>query len=282
MTPISILDKQHKLESGIKSLGSVLVAFSGGVDSALLLAVARSVLGDGVLAVTAQSPSLPERELASAVEFAKLVGAEHLVVNTAEMSVTQYTQNSSDRCYHCKSELYGKLQKIAGERKLLRIVNGTNLDDLGDHRPGLGAAREAKVVSPLVDAGFAKQDVRDLARKLGLPVWDKPAMACLSSRIPYGQPVTEKKLAMVERAEDLLLAMGFKQLRVRHHGDIARIELCKEDIARFFADGLADSVQKEFSQIGFAYTTVDIAGYKSGRLNEALKKGPAEKGSSHV
>ncbi len=279
---MELLDKQHKLESGIKSLGSVLVAFSGGVDSALLLAVARSVLGDGVLAVTAQSPSLPERELASAVKFAKLVGAEHLVVNTEEMSVTQYRQNSSDRCYHCKSELYGKLQKIAGERKLLRIVNGTNLDDLGDHRPGIGAAREAKVISPLVDAGFAKQDVRDLARKLGLPIWDKPAMACLSSRIPYGQPVTEKKLAMIERAEDLLLSMGFKQLRVRHHGDIARIELCKEDIARFFANDLAETTQKKFSQIGFTYTTVDIAGYKSGRLNEALKKGPAEKDSNHV
>ena len=276
------LDKQHKLESGVKSLGSVLVAFSGGVDSALVLAVARSVLGDDVLAVTAQSPSLPERELASAVEFAKRVGAEHLVVNTAEMSLAQYTQNSSDRCYHCKSELYGKLQEIAGERKLLRIVNGTNLDDLGDHRPGLGAAREANVVSPLVDAGFAKQDVRDLARKLGLSIWDKPAMACLSSRIPYGQPVTEKKLAMVEQAEDLLLSMGFKQLRVRHHGDIARIELSKDDIARFFANGLADSVQKKFSQIGFNYTAVDIAGYKTGRLNETLKQEPADKDSSYV
>ncbi len=279
---MNLLDKQQKLESGIKSLGSVLVAFSGGVDSALVLAVAHSVLGREVLAVTAQSPSLPERELSSAVEFTRLIGAKHLVVKTEEMSLPQYRQNNADRCYYCKSELYGKLQKIAEERKLLHIINGINLDDLGDHRPGIGAAREAGVVSPLCDAGFAKQDVRDLARKLGLPIWDKPAMACLSSRIPYGQAVTEKKLSMVEQAEDLLLSMGFKQLRVRHHGDIARIELNKDDIARFFANGLADSVQKQFSQIGFNYTTVDIAGFKTGRLNETLKKALTGKDSSHV
>jgi len=279
---MKLSDKEQKLEFNIRSLGSVLVAFSGGVDSALVLALAHSVLGDSVLAVTAQSPSLPKRELSAAVELANHIGAKHMIIKTDEMSLPQYRQNSVDRCYYCKSELYGKLEKIAAERKLLHIANGINLDDLGDHRPGIGAAREAKVISPLCDAGFTKQDVRDLSRKLGLSTWDKPAMACLSSRIPYGQAVTEKKLLMIEQAEDILLAMGFKQLRVRHHGDIARIEFSKEDIARFFSNGLADNVQKQFANIGFNYTTVDIAGYKSGRLNEALDKKLTDKDSSHV
>lgn len=279
---MNISDKQQKLESVIKRLGSVLVAFSGGVDSALVLAVAHSVLGDKVLAVTAQSPSLPKRELSAAAEFADMIGVERLVIETEEMSLPQYRQNPADRCYHCKSELYGKLQKIAAERNLLRIANGINLDDLGDYRPGIGAAREADVVSPLCDAGFAKQDVRDLSRKLGLPTWEKPAMACLSSRIPYGQPITEKKLSMVEQAEDLLLSLGFKRLRVRHHGDIARIELNQDDIARFFANGISDAVQERFSQIGFNYTAVDIAGYKSGRFNETLNKELTGKGSGNV
>lgn len=279
---MNLSDKQQKLESVIKRLGSVLVAFSGGVDSALVLAVAHSVLGGKVLAVTAQSPSLPKRELTAAAEFADLIGVERLTVETEEMSLPQYRRNSADRCYHCKTELYGKLQKIAAERNLLHIANGINLDDLGDYRPGIGAAREADVVSPLCDAGFAKQDVRDLSQKLGLPTWEKPAMACLSSRIPYGQPITEKKLSMIEQAEDLLLSLGFKRLRVRHHGDIARIELNQEDIPRFFANGIADTVQERFSQIGFNYTAVDIAGYKSGRFNETLHKELAGKGSGNV
>lgn len=269
---MTLLEKQKKLESVLKDLESVLVAFSGGVDSALLLAVARSVLGDKVLAVTARSPSLPKRELDAAVELSGLIGAEHLILNTNEMSNPQYQQNPPDRCYYCKSELYGKLKTVAEERKLRHIVNGINLDDLGDHRPGIGAARESDVLSPLCEAGFRKQDVRDLSRKLDLPTWDKPAMACLSSRVPYGQEITEEKLAMIERAEDVLLSMGFKGLRVRHHGDIARIELDRQDIPRFFANGIAESVQHRFKEIGFTYAAVDITGYKSGRLNEELGK----------
>lgn len=279
---MSLLEKQKKLESIIKNLESVLVAFSGGVDSALLLAVSRSVLGDKVLAVTACSPSLPQRELDAAMEVSGAMGAEHLILQTNEMSNPQYNQNPPDRCYHCKSELYGKLKKVADERKLRHIVNGINLDDLGDHRPGIGAARDADVLSPLCEAGFTKQDVRDLSRKLNLPTWDKPAMACLSSRVPYGQEITEKKLAMIERAEDILLSMGFKQLRVRHHGDIARIELNQNDIPRFFANGIPESVQKSFNEIGFAYATVDIVGYRSGRLNAELDQDLTGRPSSHV
>lgn len=279
---MALLEKQKKLESVLKDLESVLVAFSGGVDSTLLLSVARSVLGDKVLAVTARSPSLPQRELDAAVELSSLIGAEHLILQTNEMSNPQYHQNPPDRCYYCKSELYGKLKTVAEERKLRHIVNGINLDDLGDHRPGIGAAREAHVLSPLCEAGFTKQDVRDLSRKLNLPTWAKPAMACLSSRVPYGQEITEKKLAMIEQAEDVLLSMGFKGLRVRHHGDIARIELDPQDIARFFADGKAESVQTRFKEIGFTYAAVDIIGYQPGRLNEKLDRNLKGRPSNHV
>ena len=279
---MKLIDKEKQLESNIKSMGSVLVAFSGGVDSTLVLAVAHSVLGKNVLAVTAQSPSLPMRELSATKELADHIGVEHLIIQTDEMSSPKYIQNPVDRCYYCKSELYGKLEKIAAERKFNHIVNGINLDDMGDHRPGIGAAREADVKSPLCDAEFCKQDVRDLSKKLGLSTWEKPAMACLSSRIPYGQEVTERKLSMIEQAEDVLLAMGFKQLRVRHHGDIARIEFNKEDISRFFSNGLADTVQRKFTDIGFNFTTVDIAGFKSGRLNESIDKKLREKDSTHV
>lgn len=279
---MKLIDKEKQLESNIMSMESVLVAFSGGVDSTLVLAVAHSMLGKNVLAVTAQSPSLPMRELSATKELAEHIGVEHLIIQTDEMSSPNYTQNPVNRCYYCKSELYGKLEKIAAERKFNHIVNGINLDDMGDHRPGIGAAREADVKSPLCDAEFTKQDVRDLSQKLGLSTWEKPAMACLSSRIPYGQEVTEEKLSMIEQAEDVLLAMGFKQLRVRHHGDIARIELNKEDISRFFSNGLADKVQSKFTDIGFNFTTVDIAGFKSGRLNESIDKKLREKNSAHV
>ena len=277
-----LLKKQKKLEFVLKDLESVLVAFSGGVDSTLLLFVARSVLGDKVLAVTARSPSLPQRELDAAVELSGLIGAEHLILQTHEMSNPQYHQNPPDRCYYCKSELYGKLKTVAEERKLRHIVNGINLDDLGDHRPGIGAAREAHVLSPLCEAGFTKQDVRDLSRKLNLSTWEKPAMACLSSRVPYGQEITKEKLAMIEQAEDVLLSMGFKGLRVRHHGDIARIELNQQDIARFFAEGKAESVQNRFKEIGFTYAAVDIIGYQPGRLNEKLDRNLTGKPSDHV
>jgi uncharacterized protein len=279
---MKLIDKEHLLKSNLESMGSVLIAFSGGVDSMLVLAVAHAVLGKNVLAVTAQSPSLPNRELSATVDLAGQIGVEHLIIQTDEMSSPDYKKNPIDRCYYCKSELYGKLEKIAKDRNLNHIINGINLDDMGDHRPGIEAAQEADVKSPLRDAEFSKQDVRDLSLKLGLSIWDKPAMACLSSRIPYGQEVTEKKLSMIEQAEDVLLAMGFKNLRVRHHGEIARIEFSKEDISRFFSEGLADTVQRKFTDIGFGFTTVDIAGYKSGRLNDTIDPKLKEKDSAHV
>ncbi|MEC7641565.1 MAG: ATP-dependent sacrificial sulfur transferase LarE [Nitrospinota bacterium] len=267
-----LLEKRQRLETRLCGLGSVVVAFSGGVDSALILVVAHSVLGPKVVAVTAQSESLPERELKAAKRLAREIGVEHLVIQTDEMSSFEYRENSTDRCYHCKSELYTKLQAIAQERNFDHIVNGINTDDMGDHRPGILAANEAGVLSPLRDAGFSKEDIRSLSRELGLAVWEKPAAACLSSRIPYNQPISQEKLSMVEKAEDFLLSIGFTQVRVRHHGDIARIELLKEEMSEFFNGGHSYSTQKRFKELGFKYITLDIEGFRSGSLNEVLQK----------
>lgn len=266
------IEKRKRLESLLRGLQGVVVAFSGGVDSALVLAAAHAVLGRRVVAVTARSESLPARELNAAKQLAEKIGVEHLVIETGEMASADYRANSIDRCYHCKSELYARLRAIAGERDLEHIVNGINADDMADHRPGIVAAAEAGVASPLRDAGFSKQDVRDLSREFGLTVWDKPAAACLSSRVPYGQPITPEKLSAIEQAEDFLIALGFSQVRVRHHGDIARIELLKDEIPAFFQNNCADSVYKKFKTLGFKYAALDIAGFRSGSLNEVLKK----------
>lgn len=268
-----LVEKRKRLESLIREMKSVVVAFSGGVDSALVLAAAHSLLGSkAVVAVTAQSESLPARELRAAKRLAQEIGAEHLIIQTREIETEGYKENSVRRCYYCKSELYTRLRAIAGERNFMSIVNGLNADDMEDYRPGIAAAKEAGVLSPLRDAGFNKEDVRALSRELGLTVWEKPAAACLASRVPYGEPVTPEKLAMIEKAEDFLISLGFSQLRVRHHGDIARIELLKEEMGRFFDGGLPALVQKHFQEIGFKYVALDIEGYRNGSLNETLGK----------
>ncbi len=267
---MTLQQKHEKLKSLFREMGSVAVAYSGGVDSALVLAVAHSVLNGNTLAVTGNSASLAQRELTAATEFAATLGVEHCVIDTEEVATPKYAANPVNRCYYCKSELYSKLREVADQHRLKHIVNGTNVDDLGDHRPGLVSAREAGVRSPLCEAGMTKQDVRDLARQLGLSVWDKPAMPCLSSRIPYEQAVTPEKLAMVEQAEDFLIALGFRQMRVRHFGESARIELPQEDLPRFYKENLFEPVHKRFLEIGFKQVTVDPEGFRSGRLNEAV------------
>ena len=268
---MTLTKKRNTLETLLKDLQSVVVAFSGGVDSALVLAMSLSVLGkDKTLAVTAQSESLAERELVAAKKLAQNMGVEHLILRTHEMDSPQYRSNPINRCYYCKSELYSKLTVIAGERNIAHIVNGINQDDLGDHRPGIVAAKEFGVVSPLAQSGFDKNDIRELARQIGLSTWEKPAMPCLSSRIPYGEPVSPEKLSMIERAEDLLFSLGFTELRVRHHGDIARIELKKSDMPRILTESVSATIQEQFKQIGFKYVTLDLEGFRSGRLNEGL------------
>ena len=233
------------------------------------------------LAVTAQSESLAERELTAAKKLAESLGAKHLILRTNEMDSPEYRANPINRCYHCKSELYSKLKAIAGERNIAHIVNGINQDDLGDHRPGIVAAKEFGVVSPLAQSGFDKNDIRELARQIGLAVWEKPAMPCLSSRIPYGEPVSPEKLSMIERAEDVLFSLGFTELRVRHHGDIARIELSKNDMPRALTESVSTTIQERFKQIGFKYVTLDLEGFRSGRLNEGLIETTTERKLLH-
>ncbi|VAX29748.1 ATP-utilizing enzyme of the PP-loop superfamily, partial [hydrothermal vent metagenome] len=242
-------------------------------DSSLVLAMSLSALGrENTLAVTAQSESLAERELEAAKKLAEGIGARHLILRTHEMDSAQYRANPINRCYHCKSELYSKLSAIARERNIAHIVNGINQDDLGDHRPGIVAAKEFGVKSPLAQSGFDKKDIRELSRQIGLSNWEKPAQPCLSSRIPYGEPVSPEKLAMIERAENLLLSLGFTELRVRHHGDIARIELNKNDMPRALTESVSAIIQEQFKQIGFKYVALDLAGFRSGGLNEGLIK----------
>ncbi|MGP0566583.1 MULTISPECIES: ATP-dependent sacrificial sulfur transferase LarE [unclassified Nitrospina] len=268
---MTLHDKHKRMQAQIAALPGAIVAFSGGVDSTLVLAIAHAALGERVLAVTGRSPSVPERELEASKKLARHIGARHLIVDTGEIHNPDYTANPANRCYFCKTELYDHLKRIASERGLPYILNGTNSDDLGDHRPGLVAADEAKVLSPLADSGMTKQDVRDLSQELGLPTWDKPAMACLASRVPYGQEVTTEKLSMIERAEDVLLAMGLRQVRVRHHGDIARIEAPQDDLPMLLDPEQARIIESKFREIGFQFVTVDILGFRSGSLNQVLR-----------
>jgi len=267
---MNLSDKQAQLEAILSAMESVVVAYSGGVDSALLLAVASKVLGSRVIAATGESDSLPAREMEQAKGLAVDLGVEHKIIPTQEMNSENYLANPQNRCYHCKTELYGQLKTLANNLKFKNIVNGINLDDMGDYRPGILAAKEADVFSPLRDAGFNKQDVRDLARLIDLPVWGKPAAACLSSRVPFGQPITPKKLNMIEKAEDYLISFNFSQVRVRHHGDIARIELPPEEIPRFFSEEISKKIGLKFKELGFKFVTIDIEGYRTGSFNPSI------------
>ena len=260
-----------ELERIVAPYGSALVAFSGGVDSCLALAVAARALPQGrVLAVTSNNETYLPSELGQAEAFARSLGVEHLVVETRELDDPNYAKNPTNRCYFCKSTLYSELQALALERGYGCVVDGANKDDEGDYRPGRKAARELAVVSPLSVAGVTKAEVRGLARHLGLPTWDKPALACLSSRFPYGQPITPEKLARVARAEEFMRARGYRQVRVRHHGEIARLEVGADELERAFAE--REAISAELTDAGFLYVTLDLAGYKSGSLNAALSR----------
>ena len=269
---MNLSKKQALLESILGKLESVVVAYSGGVDSALLLALASKVLGPNVIAATGESESLPVREMKQAKELALDLGIEHRIIPTQEMSSKNYVSNPQNRCYHCKTELYEKLRNFANKLKFKNIINGINLDDMDDYRPGILAAKEANIISPLRDAGFNKKNIRELAHLINLPVWGKPAAACLSSRIPFSQPITPEKLKMIEKAEDYLISFNFLQVRVRHHGDIARIELPSEDIPRFFLEKISEKVGPKFRKLGFKFVTVDLDGYLSGSFNPPNSK----------
>jgi len=267
----SLERKEAALDTALRELPSLIVAYSGGVDSAYLAYAAHRALGEGVLCVTADSPSYPERHRAIARRVAAQFGFNHLTIQTSEMARPEYRANPANRCYYCKHELYTHLTSIARERGIPVIADGSNADDRGDYRPGRQAAREFGVRSPLDDAGLTKDDIRELSRRAGLPTWDEPASACLSSRIPYFSEVTNEKLRMIERAEAVLRELGFRICRVRHHDTIARLELGRDEIARALEPAVADAIDRELRAIGYAHVTVDLRGYRLGSLNDALR-----------
>ena len=258
------------LRARLAQLGSVVVCYSGGVDSAFVLQVAHEVLGARAVGLTAVSPSLPPSEKQAAIELAQKLGAPHELVETHEIDDPNYAGNPTNRCYFCKSELYKVAAAFAKARGFAALANGTNVDDLGDHRPGLDAAREANVVSPLLDVGMTKADVRLHAQSLGLPVWDKPAAACLSSRLPYGTAVTRERLSQIGGLEEELRALGFRQLRVRWHDKVARIEVEASEMARAFEPEIRNAMVAAGKRHGFAYVTLDLQGYRQGSHNELL------------
>lgn len=266
--------KEAALYRALAALPSIIVAYSGGVDSAYLAYAATRVLGDRALCVTAQSPSYPESHRLMAIRLAGEFHFSHEIIHTDEMARPEYRANAGDRCYHCKHELYTHLSAIASDRGIPAVADGSNADDRGDYRPGRQAAREFGVLSPLDDAGLTKEEIRELSHRAGLPTWDEPASACLSSRIPYFTEVTDEKLRTIERAEAVLRGLGFRICRVRHHDAIARLELGRDEIARALDPDVAATIDRELRALGYRHVTVDLRGYRLGSLNEALRLRP--------
>jgi uncharacterized protein len=272
-TETGIVAKDAQLQVDLRRLGRLLVAYSGGVDSAYLAWAAHRALGDNMLAVIADSPSLARTQLSDAVAFASEQQIPLEVISTSELDRPEYARNDGQRCFQCKDELFAVMEKLRAERGFDAIAYGVNLDDQGDFRPGQQAARQHHVAAPLLQAGLTKQEIRELARQSGLRIWDKPASACLSSRIEYGRPVTREALSVVERGEDAIRALGFRQFRVRHHGETVRIEIDREEMERALNPAMAAQFTAIFKALGFKFVTLDLEGFRSGSMNTLL---PAE------
>jgi pyridinium-3,5-biscarboxylic acid mononucleotide sulfurtransferase len=272
MSPLSpaLEQKRAALDALLRTLGRTLVAYSGGVDSAYLAYAAHQALGDNMLAVVADSPSLARTHLADALAFAQEQGIPVETLTTNELERAEYTRNDAQRCFHCKDELFTVMEEFRARRGFDSIAYGVNLDDQSDFRPGQQAAKQHHVVAPLLEAGLTKQDIRDLARAAGLRIWDKPASACLSSRIEYGRAVTPEALSAVEHGEDALRALGFRQFRVRHHGQLVRIEIAPEELPRALTPEMAAEFTRTFKALGFTYVTLDLEGFRSGSMNAVL------------
>ena len=265
-------EKYNSLQSRLLALGSLAVAFSGGVDSTFLLQVAHDVLGDRTLAVTAAPPFVPVREQKEASDFCREAGIRQIVIPPEVLNIDSIRHNPPDRCYHCKRLIFGKIIEAAQQNGIPYVAEGSNTDDTGDYRPGMRAIRELGVLSPLLDAGLSKSDIRSLSKELDLPTWDKPSFACLASRFVYGEAITDERLAMVDRAEQLLLDLGFRQFRVRIHGDLARIEILPDDFKKIMEADCREKVYTELKAYGFSSVTLDLAGYRTGSMNEVLKR----------
>ena len=262
--------KYRKLESLLRQYGELAVAFSGGVDSSFLLQAAHAVLGDRAVAVTAAPPFVPQRELREARDFCQARGIRQIVIPAENLNLDVARHNPPDRCYHCKREIFTNILSAAAKQGIGTVAEGSNTDDTGDYRPGMRAIRELGVKSPLLEAGLSKAEIRALSREMALPTWSKPSFACLASRFVYGEAITDEKLSMVDRAEQLLMDLGFRQFRVRIHGTLARIEVLPDDLPRITEPGIRERICRSLSDCGFSYITLDLVGYRTGSMNEVL------------
>ncbi|MEJ8553257.1 ATP-dependent sacrificial sulfur transferase LarE [Tepidibacter sp. Z1-5] len=267
---MTAIEKLEILKNNLSKLKNLTVAFSGGVDSTFLLTVAKDVLNENVLAVTVNAFVHTNKEIKESIEYANKIDVKHTVLNIKDINIQEFIDNVPQRCYFCKKEIFTQIIKISNKNKIINIADGSNIDDLSDFRPGMKALKELGIMSPLKEAGLTKQEIRDLSKMLDIPTWNKPSFACLASRIPYNHKITQQKLQMVEKSEEFISQLGFKQFRVRHHGEIARIELPQSDILKFIESDSSNKACKYLKSLGFNYVTIDLLGYRTGSMNEVL------------